>query len=335
MFTHSNSNNIVIAYTDNMKTMAHNAALELDSLGVDSITLNRVEMICFPSGEVKPKITENVRRKEVFLFFDFNGHPNDDIWNFLLTLDALHLAGAESITPVVPYLPYLRQDRKDEPRVPISAARLIRSIEQCASVKRLITIDMHADQLQAVFTIPVDHLPGRVVFTSWAKERFASKLDNLVAVAPDFGSAKRVRKLAADIGSDVKVAILEKERDKDGVEIHNIIGANVSGKICLINDDMIDTGGTLLKAIQALYQHDAKSVIASASHPVFSSKDGTSAYEKLIGGGAEIVVTDSLITESHDWLTVLPLHSYLAHVIFQHVTCDGSVSKLIMEGLPK
>ncbi len=335
MFTHSNSNSIVIAYTDNMETMARSASKKLESLGVNSITLSRVEMIRFPSGEVKPKIIENVSRKEVFIFFDFNGKPNEDIWNFLLTIDALHLAGAERITPVVPYLPYLRQDRKDEPRVPISAARLIRSIEQCSSVKRLITIDMHADQLQAVFTIPVDNLPGRVVFSSWAKERFAGGLNNLVAVAPDFGSAKRVRKLAADIGSDVKVSILEKERDRNGVEIHNIIGATVFGKTCIINDDMIDTGGTLVKAIQALYQHGAKSVMASASHPVFSPKDGTTAYEKLVEAGAEIVVTDSLITEPHDWLTVLPLHPYLAHVIFQHVTCDGSVSKLITEGLPK
>jgi ribose-phosphate pyrophosphokinase len=328
------NNGIVFAYTNGMEFTATKAAAELKTLGIRSITLSPVKLTRFPCREVKPKILENVRGKEVFLFFDFNGEPNDCIWNLLLTCDALHLADARSITPVVPYLPYLRQDIKDESRVPISASRLIRSIEACPSVRRLITIDMHADQLQAVFTIPIDHLPGRVIFTRWAQERFAGNFDKLVAVAPDLGSAKRVRKFASDIHSSVKVAILEKERDEHGVEIHNIIGADVAGSICLINDDIIDTGGTLALAINALQERGAELVIATGTHAVFSPKNGTTAYQKLADCGAEVVVTDSLITEKHSWLKVLPLYQYLANVIFQNVTFDGSVSKLINEGLP-
>lgn len=314
--------------------MAKAAKDELEKRGVRKIELHSIEFVRFPCSEVKPRIVKNVRQKDVYLFYNFTvGAFNDDLWCLNLTLDALHFAGVNSITLVTPFLPYLRQDRKDEPRVPISAARMIRSLELTPSLKRVITVDMHADQLQAVFTIPTDHLPGRIVMAPWVKKRFAYQIDNVVAVAPDFGSAKRVRKLAQMINPNMGVSILEKNRDSNGVEILSTIGANVKGKTCLINDDMMDTCGTIIKASDALYQQGAKEVILTATHPVFSPKEGSTAYEKLANANVEVVVTDSLWTENHDWLEVLPLAKYMALTILQHVTKNGSVSKLIEEGI--
>ena len=172
--------------TERMLGTATAARKTLREMKVPHINLQVINFTEFACKEVKPKIMKNVRNKDVFLFFDFNGHPNQDLMNCFLTIDALNLAGAGSITLVLPYIPYLRQDRKDEPRVSISAALVIRFLQHCSRVTRVITIDMHSEQLQAVFTIPTDHLPGSVIFGPWAKNEFAGQFDNLVVVAPDF-----------------------------------------------------------------------------------------------------------------------------------------------------
>jgi ribose-phosphate pyrophosphokinase len=340
--------------TERMLDMATAARKALKKLRVPHINIQEVHFTKFACGEVKPKIMKNVRNKDVFLFFDFNGEPNQDLINFYLTIDALNLAGAESITLVIPYLPYLRQDRKDEPRTPISAAMVIRFMQSWPRVTRVITIDMHSEQLQSVFTIPTDHLPGSVIFAPWAKAEFDGQFDKLVVVAPDFGSAKRARKLAEQIDKSIGVAILEKKRDATGVEILSIIGVDVKGKTCLINDDMMDTCGTIIKAAIALYAQGAAKVILSATHAIFSpteipvtTDDPTAtaeeikrgfkistAYQKLSEANVQVVVTDSLVIEEHDWLTVLPLGNYLAQVILKNIT-GGSVSTLIREGLSK
>lgn len=334
MTTLLNTGGIAFVSMNNSTVQATAAQAELVRLGITDIELSGVELTTFACGEVKPRLVKNVRQKDVYLFFKFsNGSFNDDLMALLLTLDAIHFAGAHSITLVAPFLPYLRQDRKDEPRVPISAARMIRMIEMTPSLQQVITIDMHADQLQAVFTIPTDHLPGHVVMASWIKERFSKNYKDLVLVAPDFGSAKRVRRLARALRETVAVAILEKNRDKDGVEVLSIIGASVENKTCVINDDMMDTCGTIAEAATTLYAHGAKQVIATATHPIMSNKGGVSAYEKLEKAGLEVVVTDSLETEPHEWLTVRSLSMFLAHTILQHITKDGSVSRLIEEGV--
>lgn len=299
----------------------------------DKTKIHKIDFTRFPCGEMKPKIRKNVRRKEVFLFFDFNGLPNDDVVNLLLTIEALVLADAKRITLILPFMPYLRQDRKDEPRTPISAAWLIRALQQHRTVKRVITIDMHSDQLQSVFTIPTDHLPGRTIFVEWAKEYFKGDYSDLVAVAPDFGSAKRVRKLAKSINSKIPVTILEKDRDGQEVDMLSVIGAPVKGKVCLINDDMMDTCGTIILAANTLYAEGAKEVILSATHPIFSDKDGTSAYEKLAKAKVKVVVTDSLVTKPQPWLEVLPLGNLMGWTILRNLN-GGSVSKLIRKGLP-
>lgn len=321
--------------TERMLGIAATARKTLQKLGVRNIKLQAVHFTRFACGEVKPQILKNVRNKDVFLFFDFNGQPNEDLMNCYLTIDALNLAGAGSITLVLPYLPYLRQDRKDEPRTPISAAMIIRFMQSWPRVTRVITIDMHSEQLQAVFTIPTDHLPGSVIFAPWAQEHFAGQFGKLLVVAPDFGSAKRARKLAEQIDSAVGVAILEKKRDTTGVEILSIIGESVKGKTCLINDDMMDTCGTIIKAANALYTQGATEVILSATHAIFSESGDTTAYSKLAKANVQVIVTDSLQTETYDWLTVLPLGHYLAHVILQNITHGGSVSTLIKKGLPQ
>ena len=326
------------------------ARANLKLQGVNRIKLQEIHFTEFACNEIKPKIMKNVRNKDVFVFFDFNGHPNQDLMNCFLAIDALNLAGAGSITLVLPYIPYLRQDRKDEPRVSISAALVIRFLQHCSRVTRVITIDMHSEQLQAVFTIPTDHLPGSVIFGPWAKNEFAGQFDNLVVVAPDFGSAKRARKLAEQIDGSDGVAILEKKRDTTGVEMLSIIGEPVKGKTCLINDDMMDTCGTIIKASNALYTQGAARVILSATHAIFSPTEEknspeavaaggpekyiSTAYEKLADANVQVVVTDSLQTAQHDWLTVLPISDYLAEVILKNIT-GGSVSTLIRKGLTK
>ena len=329
-----NANGILFVAMDNTIAQATEAREELTRLGVQEIELTTVDLTTFACGEVKPRIMMNVRKKDVYFFFKFtNGSFNDDLMILLLTLDAIHFSGANRITLVAPFLPYLRQDRRDESRVPISSARMIRMLEMTPSLQQVITIDMHADQLQAVFTIPTDHLPGQVVMAPWIKKRFAGDYNNLVLIAPDFGSAKRVRRLAKAIDPNISVSILEKERGANNVEILSIIGAPVDGKVCLINDDMMDTCGTIAEAAKALYEYGAKQVIATATHPIMSKKGGVTAYEKLAQAKLEVVVTDSLDAESHDWLTSLPLSQFLAHTILQHVIKNGSVSRLIEEGI--
>tara|TARA_B100000745_G_scaffold298633_1_gene247701 strand:- start:703 stop:1788 length:1086 start_codon:yes stop_codon:yes gene_type:complete len=353
----TNRNGVTFVTTDRMYPMAIAALNTLKEQTVKGISIHKVNFKRFPCGEMKPKITENVRHKDIFLFFDFNGQPNDDVVNLMLTIDALHLADAKRITLVLPYMPYLRQDRKDEPRTPVSAAWFIRALQLCRSVSRVITIDMHSEQLQAVFTIPTDHLPGRMLFAPWAKKQFNGNFENLVAVAPDFGSAKRVRKLAADIDSTVQVAILEKNRDAEGVKMYSIIGASIKGKTCLINDDMMDTCGTIILAAMTLFEHGANKVVLSATHPIFSPTQEfvideetgekiideetaepimktSTAYDKLAEAGVEVLVSDSLVTEKYDWLEVLPLGELIGLTILQNITSDGSVSKLIRQGLP-
>ncbi|MCA9353905.1 MAG: ribose-phosphate pyrophosphokinase [Candidatus Kaiserbacteria bacterium] len=334
---------IVFVHTDGMKPMAKKARQHLKELGVPNITLCELELRRFESSEVKPKVLGNVRGGRVYLFYDFRpGTPNDDIMNLYLILDALHLADASDITLVVPYLPYLRQDRKDESRTPISAKRILKGLESTSSLKRIITFDMHADQLQSVFDIPSDHLPGRIVVAPWIKQCFGDQMDDVVFVSPDSGSVKRVGKLAEMFGFDEEdTAYIGKKRGRAGVKMLSLSGADVNGKTCIINDDMIDTGGTIIKASKILFERGAKRVILSATHAVFSpskddEKDGevTSAYEKFARAGVEVVVTDSRQTEKHPWLTVLPLAKFVAYTILQQVARDGSVSKLIEEGLP-
>ena len=323
---------VSIVSSANMLTTANAAQEQLERRGVHSVTVQELEITPFSCGEVKPKITENIRGKEVFFFFGFTtGNFNNELITLVLALNALDKADCKRVTLVLPFFPYTRQDRKDEARTPLSAAVIINMLCMSSSLERIVTMDMHSSQLELVFParVKVDHLPGSILMAQWIKRQFKRSLKKLVIVAPDNGSAKRAKKLAELIDANVPIAIFDKERNKDGIKLGSIIGASIKGKICLLNDDMIDTGGTIVEAALALKEQGAKEVFISGTHPIFSPKKGVSAYKKLAEAQAQVVVTDSLPTETHQWLEVIPIGILMGDVMFENITPDGSVSKII------
>lgn len=218
----------------------------------------------FSDGEISVKINENIRGKDVFIIQPTSAPANDHIMELLLTIDAVRRASAKRITAVIPYYGYGRQDRKQEPRVPISA-RLVADIIQVTGLDRVLTVDLHADQIQGFFHIPVDNLYAAPIFIQYLKE---SHFSEPVVVSPDTGGVERARYLARYINAGL--AIIDKRRPQANVaEIMNVIG-DVEGKECILYDDMIDTAGTITKAAKALKENGAKRVIACATHPVLS-----------------------------------------------------------------
>lgn len=331
---------VSIVCNSNMLETAHSAVTRLTKRGVCDVTIQLLDVTRFSCGEVKPKIVENVRGKEVFFFYGFtNGNFNDELLTLFLALNALDKADCKRVTLMLPFFPYTRQDRKDEARTPLSASVVINLLCYSNSLERIVTMDIHAEQLESVLPprVKLDHLPGSLLMAAWIQETFKKSLDELVVIAPDNGSAKRAKKLARLIGPNVPIAIFDKERDKDGSKIGDIIGAPVAGKICIINDDMIDTGGTIADAALTLKKLGARKVIITATHPIFSTKkvmlEGVekekTAYETLAKAEAKVVVTDSLPTESQKWLKVIPIGELMGNVIFENITPDGSVSKII------
>ena len=323
---------VSIVSNEAMFDTAKAAQKQLEKRGVCDVTVQKLKVTRFPCGEVKPKIVDNVRGKEVFLFYGFTpGNYNDEFMTLVLTLAALDKADCKRVTLMLPFFPYTRQDRKDEARVPLSARAVIDMLCLSSSFERIVTMDVHSEQLESAFErrVKIDHLPGSVLMAQWIKKTFKSSLADLVVVAPDNGSAKRAKKLASLIKSGTPIAIFDKERDKDGVKLGDIIGAPVEGKTCIINDDMIDTAGTIADAAMALKALGARAVIITATHAVFSTKKGISAYDTLAKAGAQVVVTDSLPVESRNWLTGIPIGKLMGNVMFENLTTDGSVSKII------
>ena len=322
---------MTIVTTPSMAPMAKQAHEILESkIKKKSIGYAEIKYDSFSRCEVLPIIQGNVRGKHVYLFLDFNG--NDwmrDMFVSQLTISAIQDAGADKITLVIPTFPGQRQDRKDRSRVPISAKVVIQALTNFETVVHVITLDMHAEQLEAVFPRAPDHLPGFVIFAPWILETFHDRMDQVVIVCPDAGSVKRNQRLAKRV--NVPLCFLEKNRkgrgDNDVIAIH---GADVEGKICIVNDDLLDTSGTMAKSGVTLLDHGASEIHLTGTHPVF----GGDAYETLAQTGHPVVVTDSLATREHDWLTVLPLAPYLAEAILQNNIEDGSVSSLILNGLP-
>lgn len=326
---------VSIVASNNMMATAKAACVRLKERGIRTVTLQELEVTRFPCGEVKPKIAENVRGKEVFFFFGFTtGNFNDELMTLFLALNALDKADCRRTTLIIPFFPYTRQDRKDEPRVPLSAAVIIEMLCLSSSLERIVTMDMHSEQLESVFSrkVKIDHLPGSLLVAHWIKNTLCTSLDDLVVVAPDNGSAKRAKKLARLIGPNIAIAIFDKERDKNGSKTGDIIGASVTGKTCLLNDDIIDTGGTIADAALALKELGAPEVIISGTHGILSTKNGRTAYEALARSGSKVVLTDSLSAEPFDLLTIIPIGPLMGDVIYENITPDGSVSKIINGG---
>jgi ribose-phosphate pyrophosphokinase len=250
-----------------------------------SVPLGRAHLARFSDGEVWFQIHDNVRGADVFVVQPTCAPVNEHLMEMLLMLDAFKRASAARLTAVIPYYGYGRQDRKDKPRVPISA-KLVADLLQTAGADRVLTMDLHAAQIQGFFDIPVDHLFAAAVIIDYVQQL---KLPDLVVVSPDAGGVERARAYAKRL--DASLAIVDKRRDQPNVaEVHNVIG-DVTNKTALVVDDMVDTAGTLSKVAEALKAAGAREVLASCSHPVLSGH----AIERLEKSAlAKLITTDSI-----------------------------------------
>ena len=222
------------------------------------------EVSRFSDGEINVHIGETVRGRDVFIIQSTCQPVNDNLMEMLVMIDAVKRASAGRITAVIPYFGYARQDRKARPRDPITA-KLVADLIQTAGADRVLTMDLHALQIQGFFNIPVDHLVGGPLLFRYFQDKVD---DDFVVVSPDVGSVTRARNVAAKLGCSM--AIIDKRRPKaNQLEVMNIIG-DIKGKKCLMVDDMIDTAGTIVQGAEALYNNGAKEIYACCSHAVFS-----------------------------------------------------------------
>lgn len=240
----------------------------------------------FSDGEISVELNENVRGKDVFVIQPTCAPTNDSIMELLLMADALHRASANRITAVIPYFGYARQDRRvRSARVAISA-KVVADMISAVGVDRVLTVDLHAEQIQGFFSIPVDNVYGSPVLTDDIERQ---EYENLTVVSPDIGGVVRARAVAKKLNADL--AIIDKRRPSANVaQVMHIIG-DVAGRTCLIVDDMVDTAGTLCKAADALKDHGATRVVAYSTHPVLSGP----AIENIMGSSLDsLVVTDTI-----------------------------------------
>ena len=251
-------------------------------LGVE---LAGIDLKRFKDGEFSVKLKDNVRGHDVFIIQSTCNPANDNIMELLLIIDAAFRASASRITAVIPYFGYARQDRKSEPRVPISA-KVVANIIQVTGVDRVLTMDLHADQIQGFFDIPVDNLFASPIAIDYIN---SLRLENVVVVSPDSGGAVRARFLAQRIQAGL--AIIDKRREQANVsEVMHVIG-DVEGKNCILLDDMVDTGGSISKAAIALKEHGASQVYCLFTHPVLSA-DAVMKMETA--GFREIICTNTI-----------------------------------------
>jgi ribose-phosphate pyrophosphokinase len=228
------------------------------------VPLGEANLGRFSDGEVGFQILENVRGADVFVVQSTCPPVNENLMELLVMLDAFKRASADRITAVTPYFGYARQDRKDKPRVPITA-KLVADLLETVGVHRILAVDLHAGQIQGFFNIPVDHLFAAPVIVDYYRKK---KLADLVVVSPDAGGVERARAYAKRLGADL--AIIDKRREKANVaEVMNVVGS-VEGRHTLIVDDMIDTAGSMVKVAEALVAKGAREIYASCSHAVFS-----------------------------------------------------------------
>ena len=250
------------------------------------VPLGKIDLATFSDGELRVAFQENIRGENVFLVQSTNP-PAENLMQLLLMLDAAKRASAKTVTAVIPYYGYSRQDRKDQPRVPISA-RMIMDLMSAAGVDRMITMDLHSPQIQGFTNVPFDNLYSRIVLFNKLKE-YQLDFDNGVVLAPDVGSAKMSQSYAKKLG--IGFALIDKRRPKHNVtEVVNLIG-DLKDKHVFIIDDMIDTAGTICNAARTAIENGAKSVMAIATHPVLSGP----AIERLKDAPIDkIIVSDTI-----------------------------------------
>ncbi|MCH8505435.1 MAG: ribose-phosphate diphosphokinase [Ectothiorhodospiraceae bacterium] len=281
----------------------------------------------FSDGEVMVEIDEHVRGKDVFIVQPTCAPTNDNLMELLVIADALRRSSAARITAVVPYYGYARQDRRPRSqRVPISA-KLVADMIQAAGINRVLTVDLHADQIQGFFNIPVDNIYASPILLG---DIWRQVYPNKIVVSPAVGGVVRARAIAKRLG-DAELAIIDKRRPKaNEAQIMNIIG-DVRGKTCIIVDDIVDTAGTLCKAASALKDHGAERVVAYITHPVLSG----SAVEKISNSGLdELVVTDTIPlseqADACDRIRQVSIAELLAESM-RRISSDESVSELFIE----
>ncbi len=302
---------------------AHPALAEAvaKELGIDLVPTTARD---FANGEIFIRFEESVRGSDCFVMQSHAQPLNKWLMEQLIMIDALKRGSAKRITAILPFYPYARQDKKHRGREPISA-RLVADLLTAAGADRIVSVDLHTDQIQGFFDGPVDHMHAMPILTDYIKEKYS--LDNLCVVSPDAGRVKTAEKWANTLG-DAPMAFVHKTRDIDAANqvVSNRVVGDVSGKDCILMDDMIDTGGTIAGAVGVLKDAGAKSVLIATTHGVFSDP----ARERLSQCGAEEVITTDTLpqsTEGWDNLTVLSIAPLLAktiHEIFE----NGSVTTL-------
>lgn len=291
-----------------------------DYLGVE---MGRMTCTKFSDGEIRVQVDESARGADVFIIQSTCEPANDNIMELLIMLDAFRRASARSITVVMPYYGYARQDKKIKPREPVTA-RLLADLISQTGASRVVACDLHADQIQGFFDIPVDHLFLGPTIASYLREEGYAEMDAVV-VSPDVGGVARARAMAERLGKPL--AIIAKRRPEPGkVEVVEIIG-NVEGKVCIMIDDMIDTGGSMVQGADALFLRGAKDVIATCTHPVFSANCTQRLQESAI---SRIVCTDTIPIPNQKRvakLTVLSAAPLLGEAI-RRIHANVSVSSL-------
>ena len=303
-----------------------NPKLAADVVKPLNISLGRATIGRFSDGEVNVEILENVRGKDVFVLQSTCQPTNDNLMEVLIMVDALKRSSAGRITAVIPYFGYARQDRRPRSARVAITAKVVANMLQAAGVQRLLTVDLHADQIQGFFDIPVDNIyAGPILLGDIWKQRH----EDLLVVSPDIGGVVRARALAKHLESDL--AIIDKRRPKANVsEVMNIIG-EVKGRTCVIMDDMVDTAGTLCKAAQALKQQGALKVLAYCTHPVLSGAAISRISESELD---ELVVTDTIPLREDaracPRIRQVSIGGLLAETMLR-ISNEDSVSSLFME----
>ena len=278
----------------------------------------------FNNGEVQIIIDESVRGKDVFIIQPTSYPVNDNLMELMVMADALKRASARHITAVVPYYGYARQDRKTRGREPITA-KLVANLMQTAGITRLVTVDLHAGQIQGFFDVPVDHLFGASILAKYINEK---NMEDVIVVSPDLGGVTRARDLADRIGAPI--AIIEKKRPEPGVaKVMNLIG-DVAGKNCIIIDDIVDTAGSLVEGAKALEEFGAKSVTAAVTHAVLTDP----ASERIANSNIkELIVTNTIPLPENcnlpniTQLSVAPLLGEAIMRIFHEVSVSNLFDK--------
>ena len=317
----------MIAHGKDIKVFSGNANKRLaeeicEQMGT---TLGHTEVGVFSDGEVFVSLFETVRGSDVFVVQSTCTPVNNNLMELLIMIDALKRASAGRITAVIPYYGYARQDRKAKARDPITA-KLVANMITAAGADRVLTMDLHASQIQGFFDIPVDNLAGNPIFVDYYAKKFGAACEEMIVVSPDVGSVSRARAFAQKL--HMNLAIVDKRRQKaNQCEVMNVIGA-VRGKDCIIFDDMVDTGGSLCNAAQALVEvGGAKSVHACASHGVLSGPAIDRINKSVIQELALLVTVPAIdegLSDKIKYLSVGPMFSEAIERIYQEI----SISKL-------